>query len=179
MKTPGEALRIAKNYWGTAPVDVFAIAKELELGPVFADDLPEHVSGLIRKRSDGVWEIVVNKKHPKVRQRFTVAHEIGHFIYHRERLEAGAGTSDTLAFRIDDRIYPNAHIGPTQEVQANIFAANLLIPDHVLRVAQEMMGITDPDELANHFEVSRAAMRIKLGLPMQQPNLFPQKVAAG
>ncbi|HKR87736.1 MAG TPA: ImmA/IrrE family metallo-endopeptidase, partial [Phenylobacterium sp.] len=90
--------------------------------------------------------------------------EIGHFIYHRAKLEACDGTSDTLAFRIDGAFYPNAQIGPREEWQANTFASNMLIPSHVLKAAQSL-GITDDAELARRFNVSRAAMRIKLGLP--------------
>jgi Zn-dependent peptidase ImmA (M78 family) len=106
-----------------------------------------------------------------VRKRFTVAHEIGHFIYHQDRL--AQGTSDTLAYRIDGAIRPNPMIGPTQEWQANNFAANLLIPNHYLKMAQAQ-GITDDVELAKLFNVSRAAMRIKLGLPPRDPSLpFP------
>jgi hypothetical protein len=170
MKSPSEALAITRNYWGSAPVDVFAIARDLELGPIFDAGLEDHVSGLIRRREDGNWEILVNANHSEVRQRFTVAHESGHFIYHRDRL--ALGTSDTLAYRTDEKVFPNPLIGPTQEWQANNFAANLLIPDHYLRAAQAQ-GMVDDVELARAFKVSRAAMRIKLGLPsLSQPLPF-------
>lgn len=166
---PGEALEIVKRYWSDAPVDVFSAARELGLGPVFESSLPDHVSGMIKRVADDDWKIVVNKNHALVRQRFTVAHEIGHFIYHRAKLEAANGTSDTLAFRIDAELYPNPHIGPQEEWQANTFASNFLIPSQVLRAAQSL-GIEDDAELARRFNVSRAAMRIKLGLPKLETN---------
>jgi Zn-dependent peptidase ImmA (M78 family) len=105
----------------------------------------------------------VNANHSSVRQRFTIAHEIGHFIYHRGRLEkcAEGGTSDTLAYRTDDRVYPNPHITWLQEYQANNFASNLLIPSHLL-AEQVAKGATE-EEMARHFNVSLAAIRIKLG----------------
>lgn len=162
MKTPGKALEIAKRYSAEAPVRVFDLARELELGPIF-QELPSNISGLIHRRDDGEWEIVVNSQHHVNRQRFTVAHEIGHFIFHRERL--ANGVSDTLAFRADDVELPNPNIGWEQERQANNFAANLLIPSTYLKAAKEI-GIVGDEELAARFQVSRAAMRIRLGLPL-------------
>ena len=162
MKTPGEAFEITKRYATEAPVRVFDLARALGLGPVPLP-LPNNISGMIRRREDGEWEIVVNSIHPLVRQRFTVAHEIGHFIFHRNRL--ANGVSDTLAYRADDVELPNPDIGWEQERQANNFAANLLIPTAFLQAATAA-GITDDEELARQFQVSRPAMRIRLGLPM-------------
>lgn len=171
MESPGKSLAIAKRYWNEVPVKVFDLAAELGLGPVSDRTLSDTISGMIRRKRDGGFEIVVNSKHAQTRQRFTLAHEIGHFIFHRDRLHAG--TSDTLAYRIDGLVYPNAEIGPEQERQANNFASNLLIPDNYLRAAQAV-GIVDPDELAEKFEVSPAAMRIKLGLS-REPWLFDRR----
>ena len=162
MKKPGEAFEVAKRYAADAPVRVFELARELGLGPV-RTSLPKNISGLIRRKSDGEWEIVVNSDQAENRQRFTVAHEIGHFIFHRDRL--ANGVSDTLAYRADDVEMANPNIGWEQERQANNFAANLLIPSPFLRAAKAA-GIVDDQELAAHFGVSRAAMRIRLGLPM-------------
>jgi hypothetical protein len=162
VKTTGEAFEIAKRYATDAPVRVFDLARELGLGPIH-EPLLGNISGLIRRKTDGEWEIVVNSTHALNRQRFTVAHEIGHFIFHRDRL--ANGVSDTLAYRADAVEMPNPNIGWEQERQANNFAANLLIPPAFLRAAKAM-GISDDEELANHFQVSRAAMRIRLGLPM-------------
>jgi Zn-dependent peptidase ImmA (M78 family) len=142
-------------------VDVDRIANELGLGPVPDATFNQDISGCIRLKPGGQWEIAYNPAHSEVRRRFTIAHEIGHFIYHRDRLEKGAGTSDTLAYRIDSRIYPNRHIGWLQEYQANNFASNLLIPAHELELARAQ-GM-DEEALAKRFRVSKAAIRIRLG----------------
>lgn len=161
MKTPREALEITKRYWNDVPVRVFDLARELDLGPR-AENLPDEISGMIRRAGDK-WEVVFNARHAKVRQRFTVAHEIGHFIYHRDLL--AMGVSDTLAYRADVNELPNENIKREQEWQANNFAANLLVPNHWLRAAQAS-GLTDVKELARQFEVSETVMRIKLRMPM-------------
>lgn len=161
MIDPRQANQIANRYRGEVPVRVFDLVRELRLGPVFDNTLPEDVSGLIRKRSDGEWEIVINAKHSEVRQKFTAAHEIGHFIHHRNRLEIAGGTSDTLAYRSDEKLTPHSAIGWLQEYQANQFASSLLVPQRALQDAVER-GMNE-NELAKHFGVSLAAIRIKRG----------------
>lgn len=163
LKTPREALEITKRYWNEIPVRVFDLARELGLGPVAAP-LPDHISGMIRRVGDR-WECVYNQGHARVRQRFTVAHEIGHFIYHRDLLHQGVG--DTLAYRAEGSELPNPLITREHEWQANNFAANLLVPSQWLRAAQAA-GITDVDELARNFNVSGTVMRIKLRLPLPE-----------
>lgn len=149
------------------PVPVEKIAAEVGLGPIY-EMLPDSISGAIRRRVDGAYEIVVNFTHPTQRQRFTIAHELGHYIYHRDLL--GRGTGDTLAFRAEGSSYPNPYIGPREEREANTVAANILMPNHLVKQLKAE-GVTDPAEMAKRLGVSTAAMRIKLGLP-PKPDLF-------
>lgn len=162
MISAGAALDVAKTYWKTIPVDVFGLAKELGLGPKF-ESLPDDISGLIKRVRDDHWLIVINANHHSNRQRFTCAHEIGHFIFHRDLLKDGV--SDTLAYRADGDKLPNPNIQRQHEWQANNFASNLLVPSNWLRASQAE-GFTDPADLAKRFEVSETVMRIKLGLPL-------------
>ena len=161
MISAGEALDVTKRYWNKVPVDVFGLAGELGLGPKF-EVLDDNISGMIRRVGDDRWLIVINHFHATVRQRFTCAHEIGHFIFHRDLLKDGV--SDTLAYRADGMELPNPSIGWQQERQANNFAANLLVPSAWLKAAQAA-GFTTK-ELAGHFAVSETVVKIKLGLPL-------------
>src|SRR5664279_4874472 len=71
-------------------VDVVSLANALGL-EVYPVELPDAESGYIEHltNTDDSY-IVVNKNHPSTRQRFTVAHEIGHFFEHKtELLENG------------------------------------------------------------------------------------------
>ena len=161
-----ESLEIIKRHWNSAPVQVGTIARELGV-PVFAVILPEGISGAIQRDGDG-YKIVVNKAHAKTRQRFTVAHELGHYIYHHDLL--GKGVGDTLAFRSDDSQLPNPSITIVHERQANTFASNLLMPNHLINQLKAQ-GMNTPEQLAAALEVSLEAMRIKLGLnkPVFEP----------
>lgn len=163
LLSPKAALDVVRRYGEAMPVDIFGLARELGLGPV-AENLGADISGLIRRNPDGTMTVVYNRSQARTRQRFTTAHEIGHFIFHRDRLQAGV--SDTLAFRADTNFMPNPAIGREQEWQANNFAANLLVPDRWLRAAKAA-GFNSVDELAAKFEVSPAVMRIKLGIPRE------------
>ncbi len=157
-----DPLALTAKYWGDIPVPVFDILGELGLGP----DRPlmdDNVSGWIERRPDGSYRVAVNPMHALVRQRFTAAHELGHYIYHRELL--GAGVGDTRAYRQDGTpIAPNAAVRTMHERQANSFAANLLMPHHSITALQNQ-GINTVPGLAERLQVSQEAMRIRLGLP--------------
>jgi Zn-dependent peptidase ImmA (M78 family) len=140
-------------------LDVLAQRLGLEIRRVPMDD---RVSGYIERRPDG-WMIGVNSTHPHNRQRFTIAHELGHFVHHRPLLDGG--TNDTRAYRTDPetRLF-NARIQRRHEIEANRFAAGLLMPgDKVREVLQELRGVNDlVSRLARIFHVSPSAMEIRL-----------------
>jgi Zn-dependent peptidase ImmA (M78 family) len=154
-------LKLIEQYASNVPVPVFQILADLGLGPQW-DLLDGNISGWIERRDDGSYGVTINVAHPSVRQRFTAAHELGHYIYHRDLL--GAGTGDTRAYRADQTPFPNAAIRPLHERQANSFAANLLMPYRSIALLRNQ-GITEVADLARALEVSKDAMRIRLGLP--------------
>jgi Zn-dependent peptidase ImmA (M78 family) len=68
---------------GSAPVKVVGLAHDLGLR-VFREDLRSGISGKLYRDSDSNsgWSISANSNEPETRQRFTIAHEIGHFVLH-------------------------------------------------------------------------------------------------
>jgi Zn-dependent peptidase ImmA (M78 family) len=112
-------------------------------------------SGLLI-RKDGHALIGVNSSEAPVRQRFTVAHELGHFFLHREK----------DAF-IDYRDNKKGVMRTPREKQANVFAAALLMPRALLlkdlrAIAREGFADDDVIALARRYDVSEEAMRIRL-----------------
>lgn len=157
-----DPLSLVEIHRGQIPVPVFDILHKLGLGPVFKP-LDDNVSGWIERRPNDTYEIVINENHHRVRQRFTAAHELGHYIYHRDLL--GNGVGDTKAYRQDGvSIATNAAILQSHERQANSFAANLLMPVDAIN-ALKRQGILSVEALATQLDVSQEAMRIRLGLP--------------
>lgn len=159
--TTVDPFKLAQRYATLVPVPVFQILQDLGLGPNY-EQLDDNISGWIERRPDGRYSVTVNALHPLVRQRFTAAHELGHYIYHRDLL--GPGVGDTRAYRAEGTRLPNAAIRPLHERQANSFAANLLMPyDSIAKLRAR--GITSVPGLAENLQVSQDAMRIRLGLP--------------
>lgn len=132
------------GYFGVAepPVDVERIALGLGVR-IHRRRLPSN-SGMVDSRSEPV-VITVNEADALVRQRFTLAHELGHLLLHPER----------IALR------DHGFSGDAREVEANRFAADILMPLWMLDEAAEAYGAR-VDVLASVFQVSEAAMRIRL-----------------
>jgi Zn-dependent peptidase ImmA (M78 family) len=150
-----DPLNVIAKHWDSTPVPIDAIIADIGLRLSY-EPLADHVSGYI-ERQNGSYRIVVNANHARTRQRFTAAHELGHYIYHRDLL--GEGVGDNRVYRTEGTDRPNANIRPIHERQANSFAANVLMPRHRLtNVAGESTAT-----LAMLFEVSQEAMRIRLG----------------
>ena len=92
-------MRIIEKHQRAAPVLVTAIARELGLEVYNTSVWTDDISGMIRKEQGGSsgYAIYVNGTHPESRRRFTIAHEIGHFILHREFI--GDGITDDALYR--------------------------------------------------------------------------------
>jgi Zn-dependent peptidase ImmA (M78 family) len=93
-----------------------------------------------------------------VRQRYTIGHEIAHFLRHRDRVKNRL---------VDDRMYRSGH-GRTVEDEADALAADLLMPRRI--IAQfRTAGLNKVEELAAKFDVSVQAMRRRLGIRTSHP----------
>ena len=154
-----EELALVQQFAAQVPVRVGALAQELGLG-VLRSTLQPGVSGQIgpSKEYSSGFAIKVNRHEAKSRQRFTIAHEIGHYILHRDKI--GHGITDTILYR--------SKLSSNLEVEANKFAANLIMPITKIRekLAEVGRGIdrSVAVELAQIFDVSIDAMEIRLGL---------------
>lgn len=134
------------------PVDLQRITNALGIS-VVEDFLPDNTSGMIVKRTGQDAVIYLDIADPPVRQRFTLAHEIGHYI--ERTMVAGDGPDQDFGF-VDRRTdAPNSDL---HEFFANEFAANLLMPESEINDNKDL-GIMG---LARHFGVSLAAMRLRI-----------------
>jgi Zn-dependent peptidase ImmA (M78 family) len=141
------------------PVDPIKIADRLGIHIHFGD-LPEDVSGMLRCK-DGKAEMWVDTDDSVRRQRFTVAHELGHFI---KLVKSGEIHSPNE--RIDRRGDLARRGLDPDEIYANGFAASLLMPASVVRLLRARHLSTD--QMARFFDVSPASMEYRLrnlGLP--------------
>jgi len=162
-------LDIISEFLAQEPVDVVSAAKAIGVRVLF-DELPNGVSGKIQKDNEGKYYIVANQDEPEVRQRFTIAHELGHYMYHRSLI--GDGVSDSPAYRApDETIYETTPLERIHERQANQFAANLLMPLARIKEVERENPEISILELARRFNVSEDAMRIRKGMPTKRQAL--------
>jgi Zn-dependent peptidase ImmA (M78 family) len=146
------------------PVPVERIATTLGVRVMY-ERLDETVSGMLFRSEDGQQVIGVNTRHAPVRQRFTIAHELGHQQLHRGR----AVIVDHLARgRVNFRDVHSSLATDREEIDANAFGAALLMPPSwVAEQLEEALatGLRSSrvvDQLAATFNVSRQAMENRL-----------------
>lgn len=152
---------VAQHGARTAPVDVDAIARRLGLH-VVRTPLGGGISGLLVTRK-GSSMICVEESHHENRQRFTMAHEIGHFVLgHRF-----ADDEQVHVDRVMMRSSKSSEGTDLLEIEANQFAATLLMPEKLIAKELAKLGSADMEEvvsaLARRFKVSSEAMAIRLG----------------
>jgi Zn-dependent peptidase ImmA (M78 family) len=141
------------------PVKLGELAKDLGIDVKVAT-LNPGISGEIRRISDNnttKYKIRINRHEKKERQRFTLAHEIAHFLLHKDKI--GDGLTEDILYR--------STLSNTLEYEANRFAAELIMPESALDEMQIDVESLDDDailDLAGRFGVSKDAMRIKLGI---------------
>lgn len=143
------------NYQSDFPVEVGAIAKSFGIS-VLKSTMPGSISGEIRE-TDGIVTIKVNRHDIKERQRFTIAHEIAHFLLHRDRLANG----------ITDDVLYRSRLTDDLERQANRLAADIIMPANLIQSAQSNLTALKPEDklkkIAELAQVSLAAVKIRIG----------------
>jgi Zn-dependent peptidase ImmA (M78 family) len=150
-----EAQQILSNAWDgrPLPVDPIQIAQQLGI-KVYTAGLDEGVAGMLRKRPGLDPEIFLNGRDSLNRQRFTAAHELGHYVKH-----VAAGEDDWE--HVDRRDALASEGTDPDEVFANKFAAGLLMPKAEIERLKREHGY-GPATLALEFGVSEEAMNFRL-----------------
>jgi Zn-dependent peptidase ImmA (M78 family) len=150
------------GFLGEVPTPIEAVATKRG-AQVVRERLDRDVSGLLFRDDESVI-IGVNDLHAPRRQRFTIAHEVGHLEMHKGR----PLVLDHV--RINMRDATSSTATDVEEIEANQFAAAILMPSNlVIREAKRLLK-DDPTAtdasivplLAHGFEVSEQAMEIRL-----------------
>jgi len=133
------------------PVDPFKIAENLGI-VVYEEDLDNNLAGfIIRESADAPVEVYLNSNDSALRRRFTLAHELGHYIQR--------GDDEALGF-VDKRSELAMSGADPQERWANAFAAELLMPAAIVK--KYWAEGESADALAQKFQVSNAAINVRL-----------------
>lgn len=134
---------IKNNFISSPPVVIHELAENYGLTVFKANFDDKEIAGYID--FDKKW-IVVNKEDAMARQNFSIAHELGHWIMHYDEVE-----NDHNDIRIVYRRPMGGEIEPL-EIEANAFAAYLLVPEAMFKEHQEKSDL----ELAQLFNVSQS-----------------------
>jgi Zn-dependent peptidase ImmA (M78 family) len=153
-----------------APVDIAALALEYsanvapdeQITTIVEDDLPGCVGALVCSEArPRKWAIMYHKGQSKGRRAFTIGHEFGHYVLHRQRIETDP------AFKLgiycdDEAVTQRSGVGIEEE--ADTFAANVLMPFHDFRA--QLPPKARPDfailsDLAKRYGVSLAAATLR------------------
>ena len=149
---------IVDRYLQDVPVKLGAMAKELGL-TVKLSTMKPGISGHIRYAGDEGYIIRINRHETRERQRFTLAHEIAHFLLHRDEI-------DRLEDGIMDNVLYRSGAPEQKEYEANRLAADLVMPRDAVEERLEAFGTPASDEIIDYmaavFQVSKAAMEVRL-----------------
>jgi hypothetical protein len=161
MNTLELAFEIIREHQKEAPINIEGIIRKLDIQLDKKAELDEHISGQIQKLPSGGYKISTNIKNHYFRQRFTMAHELGHYLFHINMI--GDGVDDDMMFRsTPEGEFYNQSITQNEETEANQFAASVLMPKSLISELQNN-GIITSAELAKKLQVSESAMKIRLG----------------
>lgn len=82
---PSEFLEIIKEYRNNIPVDIYGMCMECDI-PIYAISMQTKVDGWIEYTEGDKFEIYINPKYHTLRKRYTLAHELSHFLLHKDKI---------------------------------------------------------------------------------------------
>lgn len=143
------AQSVLKHYWDNQiPIRPENMIKKISDLKLCYEDLPDNISGKVAYDFNiKKYVITVNENHHENRQRFTIAHELGHYALNHGSKE--------------DVLYRDGSSDP-DEIEANAFATEILMPSAIIKHLIFEQNITTVQELAHKLWVSEQAMLYRL-----------------
>jgi len=141
-------------------VPVEQLARQLDIADIKNLDTDGFIGGLITNQQKSTGVILVNQDLRKERRRFTIGHELGHFLIPSHK----PGQGDRFLCSMKDLLALDRKVADRRlqwEAEANRFASLLLVPPPVFR--KEANVSRDPDlqeivRLARRYEVSKEVL---------------------
>jgi Zn-dependent peptidase ImmA (M78 family) len=149
------------------PVPLEEVARKLG-ARVSYQPFEDQLSGMLYREGSDVL-IGINSAHSHARQRFTLAHEIGHLLLHKGRAVIVDKAMQQKLARVNQRDGTSSKGTDLEEIQANKLGAALLMPRQLL-IKEAQRRISKPgvsidfivEELATLFQASSTAMEYRL-----------------
>ena len=151
-KAKAEARKLLRDLGLSAPpIDPEFVAESIGVDVVyvkFEGETASKISGFYDVEEETIY---INKEIGAGRKNFTIAHELGHHVMHREY-----AASENYTVMPRNNHYEGEK--PSEEKEADAFAAELLVPMTMLKRYNK---IVEPYELPTLFAVSPAMMKIR------------------
>jgi Zn-dependent peptidase ImmA (M78 family) len=146
---------IQANYKKNGYIDIVEIAIHFNI-VVIGSSLEDSQNSFIRYNQEKKrYEIYVEKSHHPNRQRFSIAHEVAHFLLHKEDINLHEKVARNHNDSLDSK----------KEREADYMAAQLLMPENILKELVNTLKVVDENAiefLSKKFLVSKSTMIIRL-----------------
>lgn len=156
---------------GVRPIPVREIAYAIDIYEIREEVLDGLEGGLIVPENKSEGAILVHAKSSETRKRYTIAHEIGHYVNPTHRTNSKEGFRCTSKdMREDSARVGDRHV--KMEMEANQFAAELLMPEMMMKKFMRRKRGADIDhilEMATQFEVSKEAAARRYIAQLDEP----------
>jgi Zn-dependent peptidase ImmA (M78 family)/predicted secreted protein len=129
------------------PIDIFGVIEESKVWLLF--ERLDRLYGFFQRHSDDVAGIVLNSGHPLSLQRFTASHEYGHYVLGHSASQDG-----------ENEVLGGSAL-PLQEIQAQSFAAEFLMPLRLVNLALDRLSL--PRKPKNLNPVSAYQLSLEIG----------------
>ncbi|MEK7571657.1 MAG: ImmA/IrrE family metallo-endopeptidase [Patescibacteria group bacterium] len=130
------------------PVDLAKILENYNINLVYVKFKDKGISGAFDKEKNTIY---VNTDDSFTRKSFTIAHELGHLILHKDKPREFFYRLEIAQIAEEDR---------EEDIEANLFAASLLMPESLIKKYWELTK--DIDKLATIFGASVPAVYFRL-----------------
>lgn len=155
--------KAVEMYKGTGSIDIVKLAINLGLEVEAVTKEEGYDAQILHDKESNKYYIRTNINRSMNRIRFSLAHELAHYLLHNHIIESSGSIN-----RPSNNNYEKGN--PVLEKEANSLAAEILMPEELVNKACEDLGLTQKDlvplealeELADRFDVSRTAMAIRL-----------------
>jgi hypothetical protein len=138
------AIEVSRNFFPDDPIS-----------RVVGDDLDGFDGALLPSESGRNWGILYDRNASRQRKRFTIGHELGHYLLHRKRFPQGVHCDEAA---VDGRVRDEV------ELEANAFSATLLMPldDFKKRISStDTPNFGDLGACAERYDVSLTAAMLR------------------
>jgi Zn-dependent peptidase ImmA (M78 family) len=150
------------NPENVAPFPYANVIKDKNDLEIYFVDLEDPEVAGVTLFKDGIFNILINNDKPETRQNLTLGHGLGHYFLHQKLLKEKQGVIDSDEMLDDPKVLyrVDGENDLLMEVEANNFAASLIMPADLVRRAWD--ATRSIEDCARIFKVSPVAMSIRL-----------------